>query len=154
MLKTVHRYEQTAARLVVEGYPDLSDGQEGDTIGILSGWKLQLVGAPELEGTRRGSAKTGVMSEVSMGSASERSGATTPAPEGEAGAEGLEAAHAACSAAISAALLNLRPSLACITARSSTRWHRGSPRPVLNSYEVVADALAPLRRRSAVSAAS
>ena len=52
MLKTVHRYEQTAARLVVEGYPDLSDGQEGDTIGILSGWKLQLVGAPELEGTR------------------------------------------------------------------------------------------------------
>jgi hypothetical protein len=52
MLKTVHRYEQTAARLVVEGYPDLSDGQEGDTIGILSGWRLQLVGAPELEGTR------------------------------------------------------------------------------------------------------
>jgi hypothetical protein len=52
MLKTVHRYEQTAARLVVEGYPDLSDGQEGDHIGILSGWRLQLVGAPELEGTR------------------------------------------------------------------------------------------------------
>ena len=52
MLKTVHRYEQTAARLVVEGYPDRSDGQEGDTIGILSAWRLQLVGAPELEGTR------------------------------------------------------------------------------------------------------
>ena len=52
MLKTVHRYEQTAARLVVEGYPDLSAGQDGDTIGILSAWKLQLVGAPELEGTR------------------------------------------------------------------------------------------------------
>ena len=52
MLKTVHRYEQTAARLMVEGFPDLSDGQEGDTIGILSGWRLQLIGAPELEGTR------------------------------------------------------------------------------------------------------
>ena len=52
MLKTVHRYEQTAARLVVEGYPDRSDGQEGDTIGILSAWRLQLVGAPDLEGTR------------------------------------------------------------------------------------------------------
>ena len=52
MQKIVHRYEQTAARLVVEGYPDLSSGQEGDTIGILSGWRLQLVGAPELEGTR------------------------------------------------------------------------------------------------------
>ena len=52
MLKTVHRYEQTAALLVVEGFPDLSSGQEGDTVGILSGWRLQLVGAPELEGTR------------------------------------------------------------------------------------------------------
>ena len=52
MLKTVHRYEQTAARLVVEGFPDLSSGQEGDTIGILSGWRLQLIGAPELEGSR------------------------------------------------------------------------------------------------------
>ena len=52
MLKTTHRYEQTAARLVVEGFPDLSAGQEGDTIGILSGWTLQLIGAPELEGTR------------------------------------------------------------------------------------------------------
>ena len=28
MLKTTHRYEQTAARLVVEGFPDLSAGQE------------------------------------------------------------------------------------------------------------------------------
>ena len=37
---------------MVEGYPDLSAGQDGDTIGILSAWKLQLVGAPELEGTR------------------------------------------------------------------------------------------------------
>ena len=52
MLKTVHRYEQTAALLVVEGFPDLSSGQGGDTVGILSGWRLQLVGAPELEGTR------------------------------------------------------------------------------------------------------
>ena len=45
---------------------------------------------PELEATRRGSAQTGVMSEVSVGSSSERSGATTPAPEC-AGSEGLEA---------------------------------------------------------------
>jgi len=52
MLKTVHRYEQTAALLEVEGFPDLSSGQGGDTVGILSGWRLQLVGAPELEGTR------------------------------------------------------------------------------------------------------
>ena len=49
MLKTTHRYEQTASRLVVEGFPDLSAGHEGDTIGILSGWRLQLIGAPELD---------------------------------------------------------------------------------------------------------
>ena len=52
MQKNSYRYEQTAARLVVEGYPDLSASQAADAIGILSAWKLQLVGAPEVEGTR------------------------------------------------------------------------------------------------------
>ena len=52
MLKTTYRYEQTAARLEVEGFPDLSAGHSNDAIGILSAWRLQLVGAPELEGTR------------------------------------------------------------------------------------------------------
>lgn len=52
MQKNSYRYEQTAARLLVEGYPDLSAGQTSDNIGILSGWRLQLVAAPELEGTR------------------------------------------------------------------------------------------------------
>ena len=52
MLKNTHRYEQTAARLTVEGVPDLSAGQTGDSIGILSAWRLQLVASPELEGTR------------------------------------------------------------------------------------------------------
>lgn len=52
MLKTSYQYEQTAARLVVEGFPDLSAGHSSDAIGILSSWRLQLVGAPELEGTR------------------------------------------------------------------------------------------------------
>ncbi len=52
MLKTTYQYEQTAARLVVEGFPDLSAGHSSDAIGILSSWRLQLIGAPELEGTR------------------------------------------------------------------------------------------------------
>ena len=52
MLKTTYHYEQTAARLVVEGFPDLSAGHSSDAVGILSSWRLQLVGAPELEGTR------------------------------------------------------------------------------------------------------
>ena len=52
MQKNSYRYEQTAARLIVEGYPDLSASQAAEAIGILSTWKLQLVGAPEVEGTR------------------------------------------------------------------------------------------------------
>jgi hypothetical protein len=52
MQKNTYRYEQTAARLLVEGYPDLSLGQPMDAIGILSGWRMQLVAAPELQGTR------------------------------------------------------------------------------------------------------
>ena len=52
MLKTTYHYEQTAARLVVEGFPDLSAGHPSEAIGILSSWRLQLIGAPELEGTR------------------------------------------------------------------------------------------------------
>ena len=52
MLKTSYQYQETAARLVVEGYPDLSAGHSTEAIGILSSWRLQLVGAPELEGTR------------------------------------------------------------------------------------------------------
>ena len=52
MLKTTYHYEQTAARLVIEGFPDLSAGHSSEAIGILSSWRLQLIGAPELEGTR------------------------------------------------------------------------------------------------------
>ena len=52
MQKLSYRFEQSAARLVVEGFPDRSAGQADDCIGILSAWRLQLVGAPELEGTR------------------------------------------------------------------------------------------------------
>ena len=36
----------------MEGFPDLSAGHSSEAIGILSSWRLQLVGAPELEGTR------------------------------------------------------------------------------------------------------
>ena len=40
MLKTTYQYEQTAARLVVEGLPDLSAGHSNEVIGILSSWRL------------------------------------------------------------------------------------------------------------------
>jgi len=52
MLKLSYRYDQTAARLEVEGLPDFSSDQGTGVIGILSSWRLQVVGAPELEGKR------------------------------------------------------------------------------------------------------
>ncbi len=52
MLKLSYRYDQTAARLEVDGLPDFSAGHADNVIGILSAWRLQLVGAPELEGKR------------------------------------------------------------------------------------------------------
>ena len=52
MQKNSYRYEQSAALLIVEGYPDLSAGHSNEAIGILSAWRLQLIGTPELEGTR------------------------------------------------------------------------------------------------------
>ncbi|MEJ6585609.1 MAG: DUF4335 domain-containing protein [Synechococcus sp. ChSW.bin.154] len=52
MLKLSYRYDQTAARLEVDGLPDFSSGHRDSVIGIMSAWRLQLVGAPELEGKR------------------------------------------------------------------------------------------------------
>lgn len=52
MLKQSFRYDQTTARLEVDGLPDLSAGHAGQAIGILSSWRLKIVGASELEGKR------------------------------------------------------------------------------------------------------
>ena len=52
MIKLAYRYDQTAARLMVEGLPDLSADHGQGVIGILSAWKLQFVSSPELEGKR------------------------------------------------------------------------------------------------------
>ena len=52
MQKNSYRFEQSAALLLIEGYPDLSAGHGNEAIGILSAWRLQLIGTPELEGTR------------------------------------------------------------------------------------------------------
>jgi hypothetical protein len=52
MIKRTRRYEQAAARLVLEGLPDVSAGHDPDAIGIVTGWTLDLVGRPQLEGRR------------------------------------------------------------------------------------------------------
>ena len=43
-------YSQTSAKLVIEGLPDLSLNQTSNNIGIISTWKLNLIGSSELEG--------------------------------------------------------------------------------------------------------
>ena len=52
MLKQSYRYDQTTARLEVEGLPDFSAGHADQAIGIVSSWRLKIVGASELEGKR------------------------------------------------------------------------------------------------------
>lgn len=50
--KNVLLYDQLSCQLRVEGLPDLSAGQSGDALGILTGWTLRWPGRPELEGER------------------------------------------------------------------------------------------------------
>lgn len=52
MLKQSFQYNQTAARLEVDGLPDLSSDQGANAIGILSSWRLAIIGCPEIEGKR------------------------------------------------------------------------------------------------------
>ena len=51
-MKLTTRYEQTSCRLVLEGLPDLSAGQDNQTLGILTGFSLALAGHTEMEGKR------------------------------------------------------------------------------------------------------
>ncbi len=51
-MKHSFHYEHAAARLMIEGLPDYSLGHDDAVLGIVSGWSLTLVGAPELEGKR------------------------------------------------------------------------------------------------------
>ena len=52
-MKKSLQYAQQSCRLTLEGLPDLSAGQGGDAVGIITGWSLAWVGRPEeLEGRR------------------------------------------------------------------------------------------------------
>ncbi|MFM7264973.1 MAG: DUF4335 domain-containing protein [Cyanobium sp.] len=52
-MKNRLQYDQQSCRLMLEGLPDLSAGQAGDVVGILTGWSLAWVGrSEELEGRR------------------------------------------------------------------------------------------------------
>ncbi|MEB3156642.1 MAG: DUF4335 domain-containing protein [Cyanobacteriota bacterium] len=47
-----HSYGSHACRLRVEGFPDVSTGQSIGAVGIITGWSLDWVGHPQLEGRR------------------------------------------------------------------------------------------------------
>jgi hypothetical protein len=51
-MKQTLRYDQLSCRLQVEGFPDVSIGQAPEAVGIITGWSLQWIGRPELEGER------------------------------------------------------------------------------------------------------
>ncbi|MEB3335698.1 MAG: DUF4335 domain-containing protein [Cyanobacteriota bacterium] len=47
-----HSFGTHACRLRVEGLPDVSSGQGASAVGIITGWTLDWVGHPQLEGRR------------------------------------------------------------------------------------------------------
>jgi len=51
-LQKTFAYDQPSCQLRLEGLPDLSSGQSGEDLGILTRWTLRWAGRPELEGER------------------------------------------------------------------------------------------------------
>lgn len=51
-MKQSFRYDQLSCRMQVEGLPDPAAGQSGAMLGIITGWTLEWVGRPQLEGRR------------------------------------------------------------------------------------------------------
>ncbi|MEB3202311.1 MAG: DUF4335 domain-containing protein [Synechococcus sp.] len=51
-MKQTLQFDQLSCRLRVEGLPDVSVGQSGQDLGIITGWSLQWAGRPELEGRK------------------------------------------------------------------------------------------------------
>jgi hypothetical protein len=51
-MKQTLQFDQLSCRLKVEGLPDVSVGQGGEAIGIITGWSLAWAGRPELEGRK------------------------------------------------------------------------------------------------------
>ena len=52
MINLSYRFDQDSSSLEIAGIPDVLNGDSEDTIGILSSWKLKIIGAPLLEGEK------------------------------------------------------------------------------------------------------
>ena len=52
MINLSYRFDQDSSSLELAGMPDVSNGDSEETIGILSSWKLRIIGSPILEGEK------------------------------------------------------------------------------------------------------
>ena len=52
MINLSYRFDQNSSSLELLGMPDVSKGDSENTIGILSSWKLKIIGSPLLEGEK------------------------------------------------------------------------------------------------------
>ena len=52
MINLTYRFLQDSTSLELSGIPDVSNGDNEETIGILSSWNLKIIGSPQLEGEK------------------------------------------------------------------------------------------------------
>ena len=52
MINLSYRFDQNSSSLEISGMPDVSKGDSENTIGIISSWKLKIIGSPLLEGEK------------------------------------------------------------------------------------------------------
>ena len=52
MINLSYRFVQDSSSLELAGMPDVSKGDSKNTIGIISSWKLKIIGSPPLEGEK------------------------------------------------------------------------------------------------------
>ncbi|MEB3200761.1 MAG: DUF4335 domain-containing protein [Synechococcaceae cyanobacterium] len=51
-MKQTLQYDQTSCRLLVEGLPDVSRGHAAGAVGIITGWRIEWLGRPGMDGQR------------------------------------------------------------------------------------------------------
>ena len=52
MINLSYRFDQDSSSLEIAGMPDVSNGDSENTIGIISSWRLKIIGTPLLEGEK------------------------------------------------------------------------------------------------------
>ena len=52
MINLSYKFDQNSSSLELAGMPDVSNGDSEDIIGIISSWKLKIIGSPLLEGEK------------------------------------------------------------------------------------------------------